>query len=100
MLEVPTEGGVMQKLVIPWGAEQVVVGNPGSGESESVHIAWVQDDEGAQGSLRVGFCFHARADAELVALRLAGRLMYSHHTWRGERLTQPHMNDTGKGCCC
>ena len=54
-------------LAVPWGCELVEV--PGLGER--VEIAWVQDDE--------------------------GRLVYSHHVFRGERA---HALAQGGGGCC
>jgi energy-coupling factor transporter ATP-binding protein EcfA2 len=52
------DGVPLQELRVPWGAEQIIFGGTG----EPLDIAWVQDDE--------------------------GRLLYSHHTWRGERISQ------------
>jgi ABC-type multidrug transport system ATPase subunit len=70
-LSIPMGEGQAQALTIPWGAEQAVM----SATGEAVNITWVQDDE--------------------------GRLMYSHHTWRGERVTQHGLNDdmAQRKCC-
>ena len=70
-------GGRTEKLVVHWGAEQVLVGDPSQPEvpPEPLDIHWIQDDE--------------------------GRLMYAYHTWRGVRVVQPHVNDAlKKGSCC
>jgi len=92
-LEVTTAGGV-QKVVVPWGAEQVVVAQSGDDSAtEAINIFWIQDDEGR---------LMARLPHPFRTCPLTRRdPQYSHHEWRGESISQPHVNDKpAQGCCC
>lgn len=65
-----TADGQTFGVVVPWGCDKVQLPNTG----EIVEVSWVQDDE--------------------------GRLVYSHHVFRGQKqMSFQDMSSDGKGCC-
>jgi ABC-type multidrug transport system ATPase subunit len=72
-LKLALQGGRVVTMCVPWGAEHAVFPETG----EIVEVSFIQDDE--------------------------GRLVYAHHTWRGQRVTDATEEKEGpvsqRGCC-